>query len=56
MSLSAIYPTTKVSSLNHKDELDIANLKNFSYDIKKFNLQFERKKYDIIRDKRDNTY
>ena len=51
-----ICPTTKVSSSNHKDELDIANLKDFSYDIKKFNSWFERKRRDIIRDKRGDSY
>jgi len=51
-----VYPTTKVSSSNHKDELDVANLKDFSYDIKKFNSWFERKRRDIIRDEGGDSY
>ena len=54
--IKRVYPTTKVSSSNHKDGLDVANLKDFSYDVKKCNLWFERKIRDFIRDERGDAY
>ena len=45
-----VHPTTKVSSSNHKDDLGEVHLKTFGCDIKKFNLWFEGKRRDIIRD------
>ena len=54
--IKCVYLTTKVSSLNHKDELDVANLKDFSHDVKKFNMWFERKRRGIIRDEGGDAY
>ena len=51
-----MYPTTKVSSSNHKDELGEVYLKIFRYNIKKFNLWFEGKRRDIIRDEGGDIY
>ena len=50
------YPTTKVSSLNHKDDLYAMKLKDFDFDVKKCNFHFERKRRDIIRDEGGDTY
>ena len=47
---------TKLLSSNYKDKLDITKLKDFDLDVKKFNIWFERKRCDIIRDEGGDAY
>ena len=54
--LKCVYPTTKVSSSNHKDLLDAATLKEFKHNVKDFNRWFEDRRKDIIRDEGSDNY
>ena len=51
-----VYPETKVSVVNHKDLLDNESLKDFKFDVKRFNNQFANKRKDIIHNKGNNIY
>ena len=48
--MKRVNPTTKVSIRNIKDELENANLKDYGYDIKKFNTWFIDRRNAIVRE------
>eukprot|EP00957_Ditylum_brightwellii_P067157 5097414-Ditylum_brightwellii.AAC.1 len=54
--MDLVNPSTKVSIVNLKDEIEAAKLSNFEHDVKKFNTWLPDKRNFIVKEVGENRY